>query len=360
MHGAVGFGAADAVMVNDLQQIGLIHAFHGLAHLVVVHHDHLLAVQVHHVAARNHAHVAAIGIQHGEIAIAHAGHDLAGLLYRGVGGEIDQPLFGHVKSDGGCLADHLACHIGAVGSGKHHHALFFGQHTHRARQLGVGTHNNAACLHFDRGQLAFAAVGHDHDIALAHGALHCLGIARAHNDAPLGVFVFHAAHHYTGFKRFHDIFVAGMGFAEHIRVQTIHIGRGDILHRDHALQVIFIVQNAQRIDFFIAHGHPCTAQGHIPLHAFHFADIHITDLGADIHQQARHRHLKAVQYKFGFTVQVSGTAGHAFLVALQLIFQVGIGNGCANRVRIRMLMADHMDMVTVEFRFHRYDLLLFR
>ena len=27
---------------------------------------------------------------------------------------------------------------------------------------------------------------------------------------------------------------------------------------------------------------------------------------------------------------------------------------------VRMLMADHMDMVTVEFRFHRYDLLLFR
>jgi hypothetical protein len=63
--GADGLHAADAVVVDDLQDVGLLKAVHTLVFLVVVHQDELLALQVQQVPAGDHAAVRPVPVQHG-------------------------------------------------------------------------------------------------------------------------------------------------------------------------------------------------------------------------------------------------------------------------------------------------------
>src|SRR5699024_10703007 len=60
---AAGLQDADAVVVDDLQNLGLIKALHRLGSLVVVHQDDPPLAQVDDVAAADHAAVLAVLVQ---------------------------------------------------------------------------------------------------------------------------------------------------------------------------------------------------------------------------------------------------------------------------------------------------------
>ena len=71
----VGLQTADAVMVDDLQNVRLLQTVHGLGTLIVVNENDLLAVQVQQVTAADDTAVLAVLIQNREIAVTHAGHN---------------------------------------------------------------------------------------------------------------------------------------------------------------------------------------------------------------------------------------------------------------------------------------------
>src|SRR5699024_7579690 len=90
IHRPAGLQAADAVVVDDLKDLRLVQPVHGLRRFVVVAQDDLLAVQVEQVAAAHNAAVAAFFVQNREVAVPHAGHDLARVLDGGVHAEFQQ------------------------------------------------------------------------------------------------------------------------------------------------------------------------------------------------------------------------------------------------------------------------------
>ena len=70
------------MVVDDLQDLGLVKALHGLGGLVVVHQDDAAFLQIDDVAAADHAAVFAVLVQDGEIAVAHLGHHAGDVCHR--------------------------------------------------------------------------------------------------------------------------------------------------------------------------------------------------------------------------------------------------------------------------------------
>ena len=117
---------ADAVMVDDLQNIGFFQAVHSLLAFVVVHQNQLLAVQVQQVTAADHAAVLAVLVQNREVAVAHAGHDLAGVLNGRVYAEFQKLLSAHKVAHRRGGGDEPRGSVGVVGGGQDGAALLLG------------------------------------------------------------------------------------------------------------------------------------------------------------------------------------------------------------------------------------------
>ena len=121
-------------------------------------------MQIEQVPAGDHTDVFSIVIQYGEVAEPHGGHYFGGLLHRGMECKGKQRASGHIVADRGGLAEHLAGDIGAVLGDNDDAAFFLGQHLHGAGYPAAGAHDDATCVHFQRGQLAFGPVADHHHI----------------------------------------------------------------------------------------------------------------------------------------------------------------------------------------------------
>ncbi len=79
-------------MVDDLQNLRLLQTVHSLSALIVVHQNDLLAMHVQQITAADNTAIFAVGIQDGEIAVAHIGHDLLGVFNLRIYAEFQQFL----------------------------------------------------------------------------------------------------------------------------------------------------------------------------------------------------------------------------------------------------------------------------
>src|SRR5699024_4922885 len=185
IDGAGGLQAADAVVVDDLQDIGLFQAVHGLGALVMIDEDQLFAVQVQQVAAGHHAAVFAVFVQDGKIAVPHAGHDFARVLAGGVDAELEQFLGAHEVAHRRGGGGEPPGGVGVVGGGEHGAVFFL-----RAGQDGAGHRRPAADddgrrAAVDGAHLGLIPVGDQHQVPRLDQFLHDLG-AGADADAALG------------------------------------------------------------------------------------------------------------------------------------------------------------------------------
>src|SRR5699024_3930556 len=162
IHRAAGFQVADAVVVDDLQNIRLLQSVHGLGALVVVHQDHLFAVQVQQVTAADHAAVFAVFVQDGEIPVTDAGHDLAGILDGGVDAELHQVMGAHEMAHWRGGSHQTSGRVGIVGGGKNRTALLLGAGHDGAGHRRTAADHNGRSAAVDGAHLGFVPVGHQH------------------------------------------------------------------------------------------------------------------------------------------------------------------------------------------------------
>ena len=226
------------MVVDDLQNFGLIEALHGLGGLVVVHQDDAAFLQIDDVAAADHAAVFAVLVQDGEIAVAHLGHHTGDVCHRGDEGELHDVIAGHIIGDGCALADELAGSIGIHRGGHDGNAGLLGNALDGAAHLGVVAQDEQGRFLLDGAQLALVAVGQDDDVAFFHGIFQHFGRGGADADVAGGAHVVLAAHYHGAAQRFQNIAVGGLALGKDAGVEHVHVGCGDILDRDHALQLV--------------------------------------------------------------------------------------------------------------------------
>ena len=112
------------MVINDFQNLRLLHAVHGLGELVVVHQNDPLRVQIQEVSAAHDTDILSFGIKNGEVSVAHRRHDFLRVLDIGVEAELQQLLALHDVAHRNGRADEACRRIGVVGAHEHRAVLF--------------------------------------------------------------------------------------------------------------------------------------------------------------------------------------------------------------------------------------------
>ena len=332
------------MVVDDLQDLRLVKALHGLGGLVVVHQDDAALAQGDDVAAADHAAVFALFIEDGEIAVAHLGHDAHDIRHRRDEGELQDVFAGHIIGDGGALADELAGRVGIVGGRHDGDAHFVGNALDGVAHLGAVADDEEGGLLLNGAQLALVPVGQDDDVALFHIAFQHFGGSGADLDVAGGTDGVLVAHHHGAAQRFEDVPEAGLALGQNAGVEDVHVGGRDVLDRDDALQIVFRAGDGQGVDLLVAHDLPRTAQAGGTGDAGHLAVIHIPDLRVDVGTHAGRGHAELFQDELGLLVHPARAACLADKVA-GLVFQLRIRNGGADGVGVRVAVPDDHDFM---------------
>ena len=337
------FQIADAVMVDDFQNVRFLQTVHGLGALVVVHQNDLLAVQVQQVTAADHAAVLAVLVQNREVAVAHAGHNLLRILDRRIDAEFQQFLGAHKVAHRRGGRDKPRRGVGIVGGCQHRAALLLRAGNDGARHRRAAADNDGLRAAVDGAHLGFVPVRDQHQIAGADQLLHNFG-AGADADAAAVNAGIGIAHHQLGFQRFQQVAAAGVGGGQHGSIKQIHIGVGNILDGDKPLQLVVLAHNAERVNLHITHQVPRGTHAHLAVNARLLADVNVLDLGAHIGAEPRRLHAEMLQHKPRLAVHVPGAAGliHSFQTAA--VFQPRVGQRRTDRVGVRVLVADDIDV----------------
>ena len=222
------------MVVDDFQNFRLIQPVHGLGALVVIHQNDLLAVYVQQVAAADHTAVLAVFVQNGEVAVAHARHDLLRVLHGRVYAEFQQAVGAHKVAHGRGSRHQTAGGVGVVGRGQNVAALFLGARHNGARYSRAAADDQRRRAAVNGAHLGFVPVGYQHQIAGLDQLLHNFGAGAdadvAFRDA--GVLI---AQQQLGVQRFQQIGQRGVCLRQHVGVQQLHIGVGNVLDGDKPL-----------------------------------------------------------------------------------------------------------------------------
>ena len=339
IHRSAGLQTADAVMVDDLQDLRLFKTLHCLGRLVVVHQNDPALAEVDDVPAADHTAVFALFVQNGEIAVAHLCHDPGHIRHRGHEGEFDDVLPGHVIGDGGALADELAGCVGVTGGGHDRHPGLLCNALDGASHLCPVADDNERGFLFDGAQLALVAVGEDDDIPFFHAVFQHFRGGGANADVPGGACSVLAAHHHGRPQRLQNVPVAGAALGKDAGIKKVHVGGGDILDRNDAFQLVIRVGHRQSVDLLVPHDLPRLPQTGGAGDPRDLTVIHVPDLGVYIGTHPGRRDPKLFQDELGLLIHLSGSARLADQIA-GLVFQLCIGDRRADGVGIRIPMSD--------------------
>ena len=334
------------MVVDDLENFRLLQAVHRLGALVVVHQDDPFAVEVQQVPAADHTAVFAVFVQNGEIPVAHAGHDLAGILNGGVDAELHQVVGAHEVAHRGRRGHQPPRRVGVVGGGQHRTALLLGAGHDGAGHRRTAADHNGRRAAVDGAHLGLVPVGNQHQVAGLHQLLHDLG-AGADADMPLGDAGVGVAHDELRLQRLQQVVVAGVGRRQHAGVKQIHVGVGNVLDGDKALQLVLPIGDAQRVDFHVAHHVPGRAHAQLGVDARLVADVDILDLGAHVGAEPRRLHAEMLEHKLGLPVHMPGPASLILACQAAAVFQPGVGQRRTDGVGIGVLVADDVDMAHI-------------
>ena len=140
------------------------------------------------------------------------------------------------------------------------------------------------------------------------------------------------------------VLVAGAALGKDAGIEQVHVGGGDVLHRDQTFQLVVRCRHRQGVDLAVAHDLPRLAQAGGAGDAGHFAVVHIPDLGVDVRAHARGPDPEFFEHELGLLIHFACTAGFADQIT-GLVFQFCIGDGRADGVGVRIAMSDNNDLM---------------
>ena len=343
VDGAGRLDGAHAMVVDDLHDLGLADAVDHLGELGMVDEDDVLLVDVDHVGRAHDTRIAAVLVDDGEEAVPGALHDALGVFDGGVHREVVD-LCGryHLGTHGNRHRDEAGGRIGVVWRGDDRAVAVAREVAKDAGDVGAAADDEASRAALKCEALRLVAVGDQDHVARGHEAVHHLGCGAnrelAHLDVVLGV-----ARDHVAVERVEDVGVARAGAGEREVVEYVHVGVGDVAQGDQALQVALLVGHAQRGAHLVAHEIPRDMQAGLPVHADERRDVDVLDLGRDARDEARLLETEVLEGIGGLTVDGAGTPclvttvrPLASIRPIDLVLEVGVADGSADAVRIRV------------------------
>lgn len=209
--------------------------------------------------------------------------------------------------------------------------------------------DDAAGLHLDGAELGLVTVSEDDQIVLLDVVFHQIGVGGRNDNFSfdkIGVLI---SHHHRAVQSFQNVLVLGPGCGKDGVVVDIHVGLGNIADRDQTFQGIALLDDGQGVHVLGTHEIPGLFQGNVVADAWNPADLHIFHPGSHIGHIARRIHLEAVQYILGFLADLSGPLGLKNSL-LGPPLDIRIGDGRADGIRVRVLMADNVDLARCRSR----------
>ena len=331
------------MVVDDLHDLGLLEALDGLRALVVVHEDDVLLLGGQQARGADEAHVGAVLVDDGEEAVAALRHHLARVVDGGVDARLEDALGEHLGAHRDGHRDEARGGVGVVGGGDDGAAAALGGGDHAVRDVGAAADHEAAGLALDGKLLRLVAVGHEHDVTGLDGVLHHLRRG-AHADVAPGHARRGVAEDHLAVERVDDVGVAGVGRADHAHVEDVHVGVGDVLDRDEALEVVVLVGDAEGVRLGVAHEVPGGKEAHLSVDAALALDLGVLDLRCDGRDERGLLKAKVAQDKRRLAVDRAGAARLIDVGVLGLVLEVRVRDGRADAVRVRAQVADDVDL----------------
>ena len=270
-------------------------------------------------------------------------HNVLDLIHQRVHAEGHQTVGLHEIADGHALVDETGNGKRIMRRHDNRAALFLGQPFDGAGHLGTLAHHDTACAHLNGTQLGLVTVSQDHQVVFLDIALHQIRVGRCHQHLSLIHVSIFIAHDHVTVDGFDNIGVLGLRHAQDRALVHIHVGFGDIADGDEPFQLLPL-GDGQRHHVILPHKLPCFFQGNIRIYPRSHPNLDILHLGTHIRHILRRFHAKIFQNKPAFLIELTGPLRHIAALMGQLVFQICVCDGRANRIRIRILVADNKNI----------------
>ncbi len=342
VDGCVCLDGANAVVVENLHDLGLVKAVHGLRTLGVIDENDVLALDVDEVGRAHQAKVGAVLVDDGEEAVTRLCHDLARVVHGRVDRELQDALAQHLGAHRHGHADEARGGEGVVRRGDDGAAVALGGGNDALGHVGTAADDQAPGVALDGELLCLVAVGDQHDVAGLDGVLHHLGRG-AHAHVALGHAAVGVAQKQRAVERLDDVLVGGLGLGEHGGVEDVHVRVGNVLHRDEAFEVLVLIGDAEGIHLGVLHHVPGGEEAHLGVDAGLLLHHDVLDLRRHRGDERRLLEAKVLEHKCRLAVE--GACAPCLVDRLvDLVLEVSVGNGGADAVRVRMQVADNVDL----------------
>ena len=302
----------------------------------------MLAADVEQVGGAHDAVVLAGLVDDGVDAVLRLGHDLAGVVDRGVDREaLDLGGGEHLGADGDRHRQQAGGRVGVVRGDDDGAAALLGEGDDALGDLGVAADDEDLGAAVDGELLGLVAVGAQDDVALLDSALHHLGGgADAHlaaHDDVVGV-----AQDDLAVERGGDVGVAGLRLGQGLGVEDVHVGVGDVANGDDAGELV-AVEDAQGAGLLVAHAVPGREEAGLRVDAGLLGDLDVLDLRGDGGDERGLLEAEVLEDEGRLAVEGAGAAGLVDRL-VDLVLEVGVRDGRADAVGVGVQVADDVDL----------------
>ena len=197
--------------------------------------------------------------------------------------------------------------------------------------------DDAAHAGLDGEALGLVAVGDQDDVAGLDVALHHL---RRGSDADAALLdaALRVAGHHLAVQGVEDVGVARLAAGEDRGVEDVHVGAGDVLDGDQALDVVVGVGDDQGVDLGLLDEVPRDVEARLGVDAGLVLEADVLDLRGDARDE---RGLVEAEVPEGELRLAVDRAGATCLVdgLVDLVLEIGVADCGTDRVRVRMQVA---------------------
>jgi len=270
------------------------------------------------------------------------GHDLLGVVYGGVDAELEDVALEHLGAYGDGHVDETCRGIGVIRRDDDGAAVALCGGDHALGDIGAAADDQAAGIALDGKLLGLVAVGHEDDVTWQDRVLHHLGRG-AHAYVALVDAVVGIADDHRAVKRLDDVGVLGLGVCQRAGVEDVHVRVGDVLHGDETDEVLPAVGHAEGVELDLLHEVPCGVEAHLLVDARLVLDLDVLYLWGHRGDEGRLVESEVLEYEGRLAID-GACAARLIDGLVDLVLQIGIGDGRADAVRVWMKMSDDIDL----------------
>ena len=332
--------AAEAMVVDDLEDLGFLDALDGLAALIVVDEDDAVALRQHEVVAADEADKAAV-FDDGVIPVARLLHRALDVREQVERLEADRVRM-HDAADRHALVDQAGYRIRVIRRREDEDVLCLSGFDDISRDTAIARDDEAGdALIDDVDERLIVAVADEHDVVLLDRVLDHLD--RAGSDADLAVdeVALIARDEHLAVRCRDDVAIAHAHFREILHAEFLEIALREVRYRDDADENALAVRDRHRFEVMAAHDFAEMAQRVVLADDDLAVERDILDARIEIRKQQRLLDMEVVERVFRLRIDLAGACRDC--VEAKCLLQVRIADGRADGIRIRIAMTNDIN-----------------